>query len=124
MNNEVCPHCGAERTESESTALYPEYQCGSWWERISGEDVLHRYVMCADRVALKKEIEALKQANKDCMDWFEALRTDAGALWSALWGLSNDSQHIDHDCGDEIDCPVANARKVLEETKGIRGEVK
>lgn len=46
----------------------------------------------------------------------EDLSAENERLREALRELLEDSQHVDHNCGDE-DCPVLNARAALEETK-------
>jgi len=38
-------------------------------------------------------------------------------LVEALENLLDDSQHREHDCGDETWCPVSKARKSLEKAK-------
>ena len=38
-------------------------------------------------------------------------------LRDALWDLLQDTQHLEHDCGDVDHCPVLNARKLLERIK-------
>lgn len=42
-----------------------------------------------------------------------ALEARIGALESALKGLLEDTQHRDHNCGDEEWCPVIHARAIL-----------
>lgn len=44
----------------------------------------------------------------------EAQAAEIERLRAALKDLLQDTQHKDHDCGDEEWCPVIKARKVLE----------
>jgi len=45
------------------------------------------------------------------------LQAENAKLRDALWDLLQDTQHIEHDCGDVDHCPVLNARKLLERIK-------
>ncbi len=55
-------------------------------------------------------LNAMSQA----ADRIEALTAENERLRDALKDLLEDTQHVDHNCGDE-DCPVANARAALGE---------
>ena len=58
----------------------------------------------------------------DKLERFAALvaaaeKEENAKLRDALWDLLQDTQHLEHDCGDVDHCPVLNARKLLERIK-------
>ncbi len=49
--------------------------------------------------------------------WKDELIEELRAVLVALENLLQDTQHKDHDCGDEEHCPVAKAKKALQHAR-------
>ena len=56
----------------------------------------------------------LVELREEAADRIEALSADVLRLQVALHNLLEDTQHVDHNCGDEDWCPVIAARAALE----------
>jgi hypothetical protein len=84
-------------------------------------DIMHGMPSEWAYTILKKERDELRIAYgkkcdsfENCLIHYNLSQDRCVKLKSALEGLLNDTQHSDHDCGDEM-CPVEIARKALEE---------
>lgn len=116
----------APKSEAVHSALLPCPSCGS--ENVSYCGISVR-PFCADcghgptNYGTKaRGIAAWNASSRRAnakIDADAALRASHDALREALAGLLNDTQHKDHDCGDEKYCPVLQARAALAAAKEV-----
>ena len=87
-------------------------------EALRLADELESYVgrpVCTEAAA---ELRRLHAANIDCVDHFNALKAERDELLEALKDLLEDTEHKNHNCGDEDWCPVLRARAAIAKATG------
>ena len=68
--------------------------------------------------AAAAELRRLYAANIDCVDHFNAIKAERDELLEVLKDLLEDTEHKNHNCGDEDWCPVLRARAAIAKATG------